>query len=150
MRRLPLASFTSPICQILNLVRNRRIVADMLDVLARFRTRRAMLLFIQEVKRRGTSREHPGALKLCDLSLLYRRRQHRIQRCQRLFALKWNRMSLKLNHWIQDREPKKRWIQKLERTRRLSIVGQAATDEIAKLVAEVELVRHSALGPPLE
>ena len=125
--------------------------ADMLDVLARFRTRRAMLLFIQEVKRRGTSREHPGALRaLRSFAALSQEATSNPEVPASICAQMEPDELAKLNHWIQDREPKKRWIQKLERTRRLSIVGQAATDEIAKLVAEVELVRHSALGPPLE
>jgi hypothetical protein len=109
--------------------------SGMLDVLLLFRTNRALLLFVQDVKRRRVPAQYPASL-----------------RALRVFAA--TDQGMDVLRTLMDLEPSE--IEEAERRedeirnkRRELRVNQGVIDEIGKMVAEAEYVRLETFAPAM-
>lgn len=109
--------------------------ASMLATLASFHTDHALLLFVQDVKRRRVAAEHPGALRA--LRLLGELGERATQGRQ-------DRSALRIRTPLDPAqlEPAKEWAAAWISGRKA--VSQAVLDEIGKIVADAEFARHAA------
>jgi NACHT domain len=116
--------------------------AQMLDVLGLFWTQRALLLFLEEVKRRRAHIEHPPALRAMQAFASMNKMWTRNKKPRAAAAgarLEPGELDY-LSLWVDAR-----WARKSRRGRRGAVLTQAGQDEIGKMVADAELTTMTRL-----
>jgi hypothetical protein len=120
--------------------------AEMLQVVSMFGTRRALLLFVQDIKRRRLPVEHPPAMRALQAFVAMVQDDSHFSH-KKVFPANSAESLPVTVAWLEPNELEElhRWVDSVRSNKRTLAVTQATLDEIGKMVADVELARLAAL-----